>query len=198
MYPTWTSEELCHAGIKSARPFIAPSFEPQWGLTQLEPLRPTISAGTETERWEEAVSSIDFSHSSRKAWRTINITAGIGAPLACALSRQSPSPRSSWRTGHRGRGPRGNQARQQAAVRPMEDSNTWGSQYLWTFRPEELAAALRRLKTGKSPELDSIFSEFILKARSALKSRFCDFLTSCMHQLKIPKDLEKSTSSCYP
>jgi len=55
------------------------------------------------------------------------------------------------------------------------------------FRPEELAAALIGLKPGKSPGLDSIFPEFILHAGSALKSWFCDFLSSCMHQLKIPK-----------
>jgi len=40
------------------------------------------------------------------------------------------------------------------------------------YRPEELAAALRRLKPGKSPGLDSIFPEFTLDAGSALKSWF--------------------------
>jgi len=35
--------------------------------------------------------------------------------------------------------------------------------------------------------LDSIFPGFILHARSALKSWFCDFLNSCMRQLKISK-----------
>jgi len=55
------------------------------------------------------------------------------------------------------------------------------------FRPEEFATALRRLKPGKSPGLDSIFLEFIFHAESALKSWFYDFLNSCMHQLKIPK-----------
>jgi len=40
------------------------------------------------------------------------------------------------------------------------------------FRPEELAAALRRLKLEKSPGLDSILPEFILHAGSALKSWF--------------------------
>jgi len=55
------------------------------------------------------------------------------------------------------------------------------------FRPEELAAVLRRLKPGKSPVLDSIFPESILRAGSALKSWFCDFLSSCMCQLKIPE-----------
>jgi len=35
--------------------------------------------------------------------------------------------------------------------------------------------------------LDSIFPEYILHGESALKSWFCDFLNSCMRQLKIPK-----------
>jgi len=55
------------------------------------------------------------------------------------------------------------------------------------YRPEELAAALSRVKPGKSPGLDSIFPEFMHHDRSALKSWFCDFLTSCMRQFKIPK-----------
>jgi len=63
----------------------------------------------------------------------------------------------------------------------MEDSNSQ------PFRSEEFAAAFRCLKPGKSPGLDSILLEFILHARSALKSCLCDFLTSCMHQLKIAK-----------
>jgi len=42
------------------------------------------------------------------------------------------------------------------------------------FRPEEIAIALRRLKPGKSLGLDSVFSQFILHAGSALKSWFCD------------------------
>jgi len=56
----------------------------------------------------------------------------------------------------------------------------------WGRRPEE-HAALRRLKPKKSAGLDSTFPEFILNDGSALKSWFCDFLTSCMRQLKIPK-----------
>ena len=54
------------------------------------------------------------------------------------------------------------------------------------FRLEEFVAALRRLKPAKSPGLNSIFLEFVLHARLALKSWFCDFLNSCMRQLKTP------------
>ena len=41
------AKTMCHVGIKSARPFIAPSSELQWGLTLTEPLRPTILTWTE-------------------------------------------------------------------------------------------------------------------------------------------------------
>jgi len=97
------------------------------------------------ERWEEAVNSIDFPHSNRKAYSTINKLTGRSGRSSC--------------------------------LRPV-----------WTnFRPEEFAAALRRLKPVKSLGLNSIFLKFILHSRSALKSWFCDFLTSCMRLFKIPK-----------
>jgi len=53
------------------------------------------------ERWEEAVNTIDFSHSNaRRGEQSANLLAGLNAPLACAPSRQIPSPCNSWRTGH--------------------------------------------------------------------------------------------------
>jgi len=66
------------------------------------------------------------------------------------------------------------------------------------FRPEEFVVALRRLKPGKSLGLDSIFPEFILHAGSALKSWFCDFLNSCMRQLKIPKIWRRARAVAIP
>ena len=35
-------KSMGHAGTKSARPSIAPSSEPRWGLTLIEPLRPYV------------------------------------------------------------------------------------------------------------------------------------------------------------
>jgi len=73
-----------------------------------------------------------------------------------------------------------------------ELSNLWkiptpeGHSISEPFRPEELAVTLRCLKSLKSLGLDCIFLEFILHAGSALKSWFCNFLNSCMCQLKIP------------
>jgi len=43
------------------------------------------------ERWEEAVNSMDFSHSSRKAWRTINKLTGRSgrSSRVCPVSANS-------------------------------------------------------------------------------------------------------------
>jgi len=66
------------------------------------------------------------------------------------------------------------------------------------FSPEDFGAALRRLTPGKSPALDSIFPEFILHVGPALKSWFCDFLNSCMRQLKIPKIWRRAVVVAIP
>jgi len=89
---------MCHAGTKSARPSIAPLPEPSgdWQSRFV----PTISAREEAGAME-AVNSIDLSHSSRKAWRIFNkLTGRSGYSFTSAPSRQTPSSRNLWRTGH--------------------------------------------------------------------------------------------------
>ena len=84
-------------------------------------------------------------------------------------------------------------SRESTKLTNKELSDLWkvptpeGNSIYGPFAPEELAAGLRRLKLGKSPGLESFLPEFILPAGSALKCWFCDFFTSCMRQLKIPK-----------
>ena len=55
------------------------------------------------------------------------------------------------------------------------------------FSQREFTAALQHLKQRKAPGPDSICSELILHAGAALKSWLRDFLSSCLHRLKIPK-----------
>jgi len=141
------------------------------------------------EQWEEAVNSIDFSHSSHKAWRTINkLTGKSGRSFhQCPVSANSIASQLVKNGAHR------TSYRESTRLVNKELSDLWkiptpeGHSITEPFRPEEFVPSLRRLKPGKSPGLDSIFPEFILHARSALKSWFCDFLTSCIRQLKIPK-----------
>ena len=56
-----------------------------------------------------------------------------------------------------------------------------------TFSKREFTAAVQHLKPDKAPGPDSICSELILHVGAALKSWLRDFLSSCLHRLKIPK-----------
>jgi len=141
------------------------------------------------ERWEEAVNSIDLSDSSRKAWRTINKLTGRSgrSSRVCPVSANSTDSQLLKNGAHKP------SDREPTRLVNKQLPNLWkiptpeDHSISEPFRLEEFAAALRRLKPGKSPGLDSIFPEFILHAGSALKSWFCDFLNTCMRQLKIPK-----------
>ena len=140
--------------------------------------------GQKQERWEEAVNSIDFFHSSRKAWRTINtLTGRSGRPVSANSIATQLLKNGVHRTGDR----------ESTGLVYKELSNLWkiptpeGQSISEPLRLEQLAASLRCLKPGKSTGLASIFPKFILHARSALKSWNCGFLNSCMRQLKIPK-----------
>jgi len=139
-------------------------------------------------RWEEAVNSIDFSYSSRKAWRTINKLTGRSGRSSHLCHVSANFIASQLKNGaHK------SSDREPTRLVNKELSDLWKistpevHSISESFRSEEFAAALRRLKRGKSLELDSIFPEIILHAGSALKSWFCDFLNSCIRQLKIPK-----------
>ena len=53
------------------------------------------------------------------------------------------------------------------------------------FSQREFAAALQHFKLGKAPGPDSICPELILHAGAALKFWLHDFVSYCLHQLKI-------------
>ena len=55
------------------------------------------------------------------------------------------------------------------------------------FSQREFTAALQHLKPGKAPGPDSICPELILHAGATLKSWLRDFISSCLHRLKISK-----------
>ena len=94
---------MCHAGTKSARPSIAPSSEPQWELTLTEQLRPYTLDYNRRRRSDGRkllTPSTSRTLAAVRGERSTNLLAGLDAPLACAPSRQIPSPRNSWETGH--------------------------------------------------------------------------------------------------
>ena len=63
-----------------------------------------------------------------------------------------------------------------------------------TWLSEELCGMLGQ----RVRDLLPLLPEFILHARSALKSWFCDFISSCMHQLKIRKNWRRALVVAIP
>ena len=58
---------------------------------------------------------------------------------------------------------------------------------LVNFSPRDFAAALHHFKPDKTPGPDSICPELLIHAGPGLKFWLRGFLSSCLHQLKIPK-----------
>jgi len=91
---------MCHVGTKSARPSIAPSSKPQWGLTPTEPLcRYSLDCNRRSRSDGRKLSTPSTSRTpvARHGEQSTNLFARLDAPLACAPSQQTPSPRNSWR-----------------------------------------------------------------------------------------------------
>ena len=132
------------------------------------------------DRWSEAVRNIDFSHSSPKAWSTLNNPTGRSrhSPRHCSVSANAISSQL-VRNGKY-------EAVDGKASRLVfqEVSDLWRAttpdavNISDNFSQREFAAALQHLKPGKAPGLDSICPELILQAGAALKFLLRDFLSS--------------------
>ena len=114
------------------------------------------------DRWSEAVRSIDFSHSSRKAWSILNNLTG--------RSRHSPR-HYPVRNGKYEAVDRKSSRLVHQKVSDLWRATTPGAVIISdNFSQREFTAALQHLKPGKAPGPDSICSELILHARAALNS----------------------------
>ena len=192
---------MCHAGTNSARPSIAPLSEPQWGLTLIEPLRPYYLGSGRRSRNDGRkllILSTSRTLAARRGEQSTNLLAGLdtpftSAPLSGFLCLATCEERGTQ-----------DGCRESTKLVNMQLSDLWkiptpeGNSTSELIRPKELAATVGCQKPGKSPGLDSIFLEFILHAGSALKSWFCDFLTSWMRQLKIPRMLRRALIFAIP
>ena len=141
------------------------------------------------DQWSEGVQSIDFSHSSRKAWSILNNLTGRSrhSPRHCPVSADAIATqlvRNGKYEAADGKSSR---------LVSEELSDLWRAttpdavNISDNFSQRESTAALQHLKPGKAPGPDSIFPEPILHAGAALESWLRDFLSFCLHRLKIPK-----------
>ena len=141
------------------------------------------------DRWSEAVRSIDFSHSSRKAWSILNNLTGRSrhSPRHCPVSADAIASQLVRNGKYKA------VDRKSSRLVFQEVSDLWRAttpdavNISDNFSQREFAAALQHLKPGKALGPDSICPELILHAGAALKSWLRDFLSSCLRRLKIPK-----------
>ena len=141
------------------------------------------------DQWSKAVRSIDFSHSSQKAWSILNNLTGRSrhSPRHCPVSADAIASQLARNGKYEAVDHKSSRLVFQEVsdlwrVTTPDAVNISGS-----FLQREFAAALQHLKPGKAPGPDSICPELILHARAALKSWLRDFLSSCLRRLKIPK-----------
>ena len=134
------------------------------------------------DQWSKAVRSIDFSHSSQKAWSILNNLTGRSqhSPCHCTVSADAIASQL-VRNGkykvvdHKS-----------SRLVFQEVSDLWRAitpdpkNISDTFSHREFTAALQHLKPSKALGPDSICPELLLHAGAALKSWLHDFLSSCL------------------
>ena len=141
------------------------------------------------DRWFEAVRSIDFSHSSRKALSILNNLTGRSrhSPRHCPASANAIASQ----LVRNGKYEAVDHKSSRLVFQEMSDH--WRAKtpdavnISDNFSQREFAAALQHLKPGKAPGPDSIYLELMLHALAALKSWLRDFVCFCLRRLKIPK-----------
>ena len=138
-------------------------------------------------RWAEAVGSINFTHTSRKAWRTVNQLTGWSAPPSkCPISANSVTSQ----LVNNGVFKNKNHEFTRLVVKEVSDqrrAQSVGPDLSGDFTTKELYSALQQLKAGKAPGPDNICLELILHASDKLKAWFHDFFSFCLCHLRIPK-----------
>ena len=150
------------------------------------------------ERWSEVVNAIDFTHTSRLAWNTLNKLTGRSrtSRRSCPISANCIASQLVKNRVYR------TKDHEPARLVAKEISKLWkietpaGEIISHDLTPEEFSSALQLLKTGKAPGPDSISSDLILHAGAALKTWLNKFLSSCMRQQRLPKNVERSFSGC--
>ena len=141
------------------------------------------------DRWFEAVRSVDFSHSSGKVWSILNNRTGRSrhSPRHCLVSVNAIASQLVRNGKYKA------VDRKSPRLVSQQVSDLWRAttpkavNISENFSQREFTAALQHLKPGKAPGPDSICSELILHAGAALKFWLRDFISSCLHRLKIPQ-----------
>ena len=151
-------------------------------------------------RWNKALQSINFTNSNRRAWSIIdNLTGRSRHP-----PRQRPISANAIASQLIRNGKYMMKDRETTRLVREETSELWkistpdGSFLTREFSSVEIATALQKLKSDKTPGPDQICPELILHAGPIIKSWLYKFLSSCLCQLRISKVWRRSLVVAIP
>ena len=130
-------------------------------------------------RWEETVTSIDFTHSSRKAWSTINRLSGLSSkPKPCLVTANSIASvlveNGKWRD-------KSADSKRHTIVSQPASPGLSGPVTL-----EQLMDSIIHMKNGKARGIDLFHTEFIKHLGFHALNWLRLFLSNCLSTLTIP------------
>ena len=148
-------------------------------LTHLDTLR--------RQRWTETVESIDFTHSSRRAWQTINkLTGQATKPSRCPITADAIAAQLI----SNGRFPDADKSftrKIKSEVYHLRRATSADLYLSGDFTNDEMMLAIKHLKPGKAPGIDNIHPEFILHQGNKATQWLRSFFTTCFQTSKLPK-----------
>ena len=148
------------------------------------------------DRWEEAVTNIDFTHSSRKAWQAVNRLTGRNSKkiTTCplhpnVLARRlvangkfaNPDKKFS------------REVRNESALISNRLTSPEHAHLNEDFSTEELTLALSSLKLGKAPGPDGVHNEFLAHLGPQGREWLRSFMTACYSLKWIPRMWRRAT-----
>jgi len=200
MYTSQPPEKLCAMlGKKSGRTSSAPLSEPSGDCLWLNRLVPALSTAT-----DEAGAMGGSCQLHRLLTLQPQGAENIQQTYCQVCTLLPPVPRlgkfhrlaigeergtQDWR-------PRAHQARQQGAVRPMEDSNTWGSHYLWTLQAGSVCCCPQTPEARKVSGIGFHLPRVYTPRRVGSQILVLQLSYFLHAPTQNSKDLEKSTGSC--
>ena len=150
------------------------------------------------ERWIESVEGIDFTHSSRKAWKTFNRRTGrYESPRQCPITANAIAHQLLANGRYAGA------SKAHSLNVKQQCSALWKSpgvegHLASPFTSEELAHAIKLLKCGKAQGPDNIPLEFLKHLGRNCLSWLREFYSSCLNRVATPKIWRKATVTAVP
>ena len=148
---------------------------------------------TRKARWTEVVESVDFTHSSRKAWQTINqLTGRKTTPPTCPVTADAIASQL-LKNGQFPGADKSFARLTSREVSSLSRATSANANLSGDFTTSELRDAISRLKQGKAPGHDNIHPEFVIHQSATTSAWLCAFLTSCFRRSKLPKTWRRAS-----